>query len=416
MDACPDNITTEETPLPGLFGGESTENLFPLLARMRSTAAMAQVLVPTRRGPQKAWLVTRLEEAIQVLRRDELFTVDPSQISTNEFFQRRASRRSSAPGLLGRSMMTVDEPDHRRLRGLVSKVFTPKYIQGLRPNIQQIADALLEQVQDQGQMDLVRDYAYPLPINVISDMLGIPREDREQVHHFSSWMAGGGLDLDTERLAKARAFSEYIAQLVANKRRHPQDDLTSQLISIEEAGDRLDESELLSMIGLLIFTGHETVSNFISIGTLMLFDHPQQLAKLKADRSILPSTVEELLRFNGPAFMSTPRFATADTELAGQHINKGELVLVVLTSANHDETQFTEPDELNLVRSVKRHLAFGQGIHICLGAPLARLEGEVAFATLFRRMPNLRLNAPRESITWHGSLGLRGLSSLPVIF
>lgn len=212
------------------------------------------------------------------------------------------------------------------------------------------------------------------------------------------------------------AFSEYLVQLVDEKRSHPQDDLISQLILIEEAGDHLDESELLSMIGLLIFTGHETVSNFISIGTLMLFDHPQQLAKLRADVSLVPAAVEELLRFNGPAFMSTPRFAAEDVELAGQQIKKGDLVLAMLTSANHDETQFTQPDELDVVRDVKRHLAFGQGIHICLGAPLARLEGDIAFTTLLQRLPDLRLNAPRESITWRGVLGLRGLNSLPVAF
>lgn len=399
-----------------LFESQSIANLFPLLAQMRSTAAVVQMPVPTRKGPQQAWIVTRLQEAMQVLKKSELFTVDASQLEGNEFFKRRASRRSSAPGLLGRSMMTVDGAAHRRLRGLVSKAFTPRYIQSLRPHIQQIAELLLDCVQDQGYMDLVQDYAYPLPINVISDMLGIPVEDREQVHHFSSWMAGGGLDLDVERLGKARAFSEYLTQLVADKRHSPQDDLISQLILSEEAGDRLDESELLSMIGLLIFTGHETVSNFISIGTLMMLDHPQQLAKLKADTSLIPRAVEELLRFSGPAFVSNPRFAATDLELAGQRISRGDLVLVVLTSANHDEAQFTQPDELDILRNVKQHLAFGQGIHVCLGAPLARLEGEIGFTVLLRRMPGLRLNTPRESIVWHGRLGLRGLTSLPVAF
>ena len=408
--------TTAETLSQGLFGGKAAANLFPLLAQIRSMGAVIQLPIPSRKGPQKAWLVTRLEEAVQVLKKNEQFTVDPSQVNATEFFKRRASRRSSAPALLGRSMMTVDDPDHRRLRGLVSRVFTPKYIQDFRPHIQRIANELLNQVQDQGQMDLVEDFAYPLPINVISDMLGVPPDNREQIHRFSSWMSGGGVDLDMERLGKARAFSEYLAQLVSTKRQHPENDLISQLILLEEENDRLDEAELLSMIGLLIFTGHETVSNFISISMLMLFDNLPQLAQLKKNPELIPAAVEELLRFHGPAFMSTARFATADIELAGQQIHKGDLVLAILTSANHDETQFAQPDELDVVRDVKRHLAFGHGIHICLGAPLARLEGEIAFTTLFQRMPNLHLNAPRESITWHGSLGLRGLTSLPVAF
>lgn len=405
-----------ETLSAGLFGGEHAAQLFPLLTRMRSNAAVVRMPVPTRGGPQQAWMVTRLEEAIQVLKNDELFTVDPSQVGSTEFFKRRASRRSSAPGLLGRSMMTVDEPIHRRLRGLVSKAFTPKYIQNLRPQIERIANELLDGVKDWGEMDLVQDFSYPLPINVIADMLGVPPEQREQIHLFSSWMAGGGMDLDIERLGKARAFTQYLAQLIEEKRQSPQDDLISQLLLIEEAGDRLDESELLSMIGLLIFTGHETVSNFVSTGMLMLFDYPEQLARLRADTSLIPAAVEELLRFNGPAFISTPRFATVEQELAGQQLHKGDLVLVVLTSANHDEQHFTQPDELNIVREISRHLAFGHGIHVCLGAPLARLEGDIAFTALLSRLPNLRLNAPRESITWHGRLGLRGIDSLPVAF
>jgi len=204
--------------------------------------------------------------------------------------------------------------------------------------------------------------------------------------------------------------------IVAEKRQHPQEDLMSQLIHLEEAGDHLSEAELLSMVGLLIFAGHETTSNLISIGSLMLLDHPDQLEKLKADLSLIPSAVEELLRFNGPVLTPVPRFATEDLELGGQAIHKGDMVITVLASANRDESQFTNPDELDIARSLNRHIAFGQGIHICLGAPLARLEGDIAFTTLLKRMPKLRLDAPRETITWRGNSTLRGLISLPVAF
>jgi cytochrome P450 len=213
-----------------------------------------------------------------------------------------------------------------------------------------------------------------------------------------------------------RAFGEYTAQLVADKRRHPGDDLISQMITIEEEGDRLSEEELLSTITLLIFAGHETTSNLIATGTLMLLDRPAQLEKLKADLSLVPAAVEELLRFNGPATTAGPRFATEDIELAGQMIKRGDVIFPVSISANHDETQFTDPDELEIARQIQRHLAFGDGIHKCLGAPLARLEGDIAFTTLLKRMPRLRLNVPRESITWHVNLNSWSLAALPVAF
>jgi cytochrome P450 len=211
-----------------------------------------------------------------------------------------------------------------------------------------------------------------------------------------------------------RAFGEYIAQLVAEKRQHPADDLISQMIAIEEEGDRLSEAEMLSMISLLIFAGHETTSNLIATGSLMLLDHPDQLEKLKADLSLVPTAVEELLRFNGPATIAGPRFATADIEIAGQQIKQGDIFIPALLSANHDEMLFTQPDELDIARTLERHLAFGHGIHTCLGAPLARMEGDIAFTTLLKRMPNLRLSIPRENIIWHFSLSSQSLTALPV--
>ncbi|GHO56613.1 cytochrome P450 family protein [Ktedonobacter robiniae] len=396
------------------FSNQSSENPFPLLAMARSMGAALPVPLPYSDG-QKAWMITRMEEAVQVLKDNKRFTVDRRAADSKGFFRQREREFADAPGLLGQSMISVDEPDHRRLRGLVSKAFTPKYIQSLRPSIQHIADELLDRVQDQGHMDLVHDYAYPLPINVISDMLGVPKKNREQIRQWSEALATGGPG-DEQRRKRIQAFSNYIVELVAEKRKNPQDDLISQLIQAETEGDYLSEPELLSMVGLLIFAGHETTSNLIGIGTLVLLDNPEQLAKLKADMSLIPSAVEELLRINGPVLMPAPRFATEDTELGGQHIGKGDIIITALASANRDETQFSQSDELDIARDLNRHIAFGQGIHICLGAPLARLEGDIAFTTLLRRMPDLRLNVPRESVTWRGSFNLRGLTSLPVAF
>jgi len=203
---------------------------------------------------------------------------------------------------------------------------------------------------------------------------------------------------------------------VAEKRRHPGDDLLSQLVRMEAAGDHLDEHELRAMVGLLIFAGHETTANLISIGFLTLFDHPDALARLQADPDLIPGAIDELLRFNGPVLTPAPRFARDDLEVGGQQIRRGDLVLVSLGSANHDEAAFTDPDALDIARALNRHIAFGQGAHFCLGAPLARLEGDIAFRTLLRRMPALRLNAPREHIQWRGTVNLRGLTALPVAF
>lgn len=284
--------------------------------------------------------------------------------------------------------------------------------------MQQLADELLDRVQAQGQMNIVADYAFPLPINVISEMLGVPQADRAQIRVWSEAL-GHGLGQgrrDEGIMAAMRAFGEYTAHLVAEKRQHPADDLISQLTAIEEEGDRLSEAELISMITLLIFAGHETTSNLIGTGTLMLLDHPDQLEKLKADLSLVPAAVEELLRFNGPATTAGPRFTTEDIEIAGQQIKKGDILVVALFSANHDEAQFTQPDELDIARKLNRHLGLGHGIHTCLGAPLARQEGDIAFTTLLRRMPNLRISVPRESLIWHVNLNSQILTALPVAF
>ena len=406
--------TVPEQVIVGLFGGKNSElvaNPFVLLAQMRSIGAVVPIPFPLAGADQQAWAVTRMQEVVQVLKEHTRFTVE----GTN----RRSAEPGEAPTFFtSKSMLSVDEPGHRRLRLLVSKAFTPRYIESLRPRVQQMANDLLDRVQGQGQMDLVADYAFLLPINVIAEMLGIPEPDWAQIRIWSEAIANGSSlgGRDPGVVVHQRAFGEYAARLVAEKRQQPGEDLTSQLVALEEEGDRLSERELLSMVTLLIFAGHETTSNLIGSGTLMLLDHPEQLVKLKADLSLVPAAVEELLRLNGPATTSAPRLATEDLELGGQQIKRGDIVVPFLLSANHDESLFTEPDELEIARQIQHHLAFGQGIHVCLGAPLARLEGDIAFTTLLRRMPNLRLSVSRECITWRASGNLRGLNSLPVAF
>ena len=396
----------------GLFSEDFVANPFPLFAQLREVGAV--VAAPFDIEGSSVWMVTRLEEAVQVLK-NQSFTVDASTISWDD---NRPSPPRSLGGILGQSMIAVDEPDHRRLRSLVSKVFTPKYIQSLRPRIQRIADELIDRVQDKGRMDLVNDYAFPLPINVISQMLGVPAEGHALIREWSELFAGGGAASreETSRIMLSQTFVEYLVKLMSEKRAHPQDDLISELVQIEEAGDRLNEDELISMIALLIFAGHETTSNLVGNGMLMLFDNPTQFQHLKADLSLVPTAVEEFLRYNGPVLSPAPRYATEDVVLGGQQIRKGDMVLTMLGSANRDESQFTQPDELDIARSLNRHVAFGQGIHVCLGAPLARLEGDIAFTTLLRRLPQVQLALPRNAIKWRGNFSLHGLSSLPVTF
>ncbi|UOQ92224.1 cytochrome P450 [Halobacillus shinanisalinarum] len=405
----------------GLLSGESVENPFPLLAKLRAIGPVVSIPNPLGETDRQAWMVTQMDEAMQVIKDHTRFTVDPSSIDGRNIRGNSVSNDdSSAPSTFftGKSMLFVDEPDHRRLRKLVSKAFTPRYVESLRPRVQEIADELLDQVQEQGEMDIVKDYAYPLPINVISEMLGVPQSDRPQLQVWSGAIAEGlGWGRQEPDVAKhLRDFGEYTAKLVDDKRHNPADDLISQLIAVGEDEDQLTEEELISMITLLIFAGHETTSNLIGTGTFMLLDQPEHLKKLKADTSLVPSAVEELLRYNGPATSVGPRFATEDVELAGQQIKKGDMLLVLVKSANRDESKFAQAEELDITRKINRHLAFGQGLHMCLGAPLARMEGDIAFSTLLRRMPDLQLGIPRENVTWQFTLSTQGLDSLPVKF
>jgi cytochrome P450 len=364
---------------------------------------------PVHHSPLGFWVLTRYPDVMAMLR-DPRLTKEPIAA----FVAARFGMAVPPPGL-GLSMLDRDPPDHTRLRGLVSKAFTPKALESLRPGIQQIVDDLLADVAGKGQMDLIEEFAYPLPVRVICEMLGVPVKDHER---FKAW----GLDMimlppDSEvgqrSVAGRRGLAEYFRELIAERRAAPRDDMLSALIVAEEAGDKLNEEELLATCILLLVAGHETTVNLIGNGTLALLRHPDQLQKLRENPGLIVTAVEELLRFDGPV-QRTARIPSEDITIGGRTIPKGEMVMPFLGAADRDPAQFPDPDRLDITRADNRHIAFGMGIHFCLGAPLARMEGQIAINTLLARLPKLALATDRPQ--FRQSLTLRGLQVLPVSF
>jgi cytochrome P450 PksS len=388
-------------------------NPYPFFARLRAEAPVCRLPTPDKRG---AWLVTRYDDVVALLK-DERFIKDRRLALTPE----QATRQPWIPAMfkpLERNMLDVDPPDHTRLRGLVHKAFTPRLIENLRGRVQAITDELLDAAEGKGRMELVRDYALPLPTIIIAELLGVPARDRHRFHRWSTAMVTAvattwGLLMVAPTMM---AFLRYLQKLVAARRAEPKDDLTSALVQASEAGDTLSGDELLAMISLLLIAGHETTVNLIVNGTLALLRHPDQLDRLRNDPALIKPGVEELLRYDGPLLTATERYAREDAAIGGVTIPRGERVFAALASADRDGDQFANPDDLDLAREPNRHVAFGLGLHYCLGAPLARLEGQIAINTLLRRLPDLRLAVPTASLRRRPGLVLNGLEALPVAF
>ncbi|GAA3111808.1 cytochrome P450 [Streptomyces echinatus] len=328
----------------------------------------------------------------------------------------RTSPRSATPPLdeqlLGKYLLVADPPQHTRLRGLVTRAFTARRVERLRPRIQQITDGLLDEMLPHGRADLIGSLAYPLPLTVICELLGVPEMDRTEFRKISTEVVAP-TDADAEHAAIVR-LAEYLTELIEDKRRAgPTDDLLSDLIrTTSEDGDRLSARELRGMAFLLLIAGHETTVNLIGNAVLALLTHPAQLAALRADMTLLDAAVEETLRWEGPVENATFRYAAEPLEIAGAEIGQGGHVLIGLTAAQRDGARYTDPDRFDIRRDTRGHLAFGHGIHYCLGAPLARLEGGIALGTLLERAPGLALDG--EPGEWLPGMLMRGVRSLPV--
>ncbi|MBA2394994.1 MAG: cytochrome P450 [Ktedonobacteraceae bacterium] len=394
---------------------------YPVFARVRSDDPVHLTEFP---GNRQGWMITRYEEAEKVLR-DPRFIKDQRHVLTPEQLQQLQQHYpvSDAPKqeqafAFSNNMLGSDPPDHTRLRSLVSLSFTPRLIEQWRERIQAITNELLDAVQEKGKMDIVNDLAFPLPLMVITEMLGIPPEDSGKFRAWSNSVieASGNPEAFQKRRGEVIEFREYLRFLINEKRKQLADDLMSLLIRNEEDGDKLSEGELIAMVFLLLVAGHETTVNLISNGALALMTHPEQMQALREHPELLKSAIEEFLRFHGPLMTATQRWAAEDVELAGKLIRKNDYVVIILASANHDPAAFHNPDDLDITRSSNPHLAFGKGIHYCLGAPLARLEGQVAIGTLLQRMPQLQLAVDAKELVWRPGALIMGLRSLPVTF
>ncbi|KIF69555.1 cytochrome P450 [Streptomyces sp. AcH 505] len=413
----PDQPSPTTPPAPALFTWEFATDPYPAYAWLREHAPVHRTTLPSG---VDAWLVTRYGDAKQALADARL-----SKNPVHHAGSAAAKGKTGIPGERDADLMThllnIDPPDHTRLRRLVSKAFTPRRVAEFAPRVQELTDRLIDDFAAKGSADLIHDFAFPLPIYAICDLLGVPAEDQDDFRDWAGMMIrhGGGPRGGVARSVKK--MRGYLAELIHRKRREPGDDLISGLIRAGDHGEHLTENEAAAMAFIILFAGFETTVNLIGNGTYALLRNPGQRTRLQealaaGDTGLLATGVEELLRYDGPVELATWRYATEPLTVGGVAVATGDPVLVVLAAADRDPARFDDPDRLDLARSDNQHLGYGHGIHYCLGAPLARLEGRTALATLLTRLPDVRLAEDPSDLRWRGGLIMRGLRTLPVQF
>ncbi|MEH2162867.1 MAG: cytochrome P450 [Nostoc sp.] len=396
------------------FNREFRTNPYPTYHHLRSEEPLHRYFV------DGDWVLTRYVDVKAVLKSGRVCSHDKPELikEKNQYLQGKQRNLNSLASISNRLLFYMNPPDHTRLRGLVTKAFSLTVVEQMRPRIQGIVNELLGKVQNTGNIDIIADLASPLPVTVIGSMLGIPNEAQDQLHQWSNVLSrilDALVSLEEyEAMNQAiNEFQEYLRTLVAEREKNPQPDLISGLIAAREQGDKLSEEELLSTCILLFATGEETTVNTIGNGMLALLRHPEEMEKLKKEPTLIQNAVEEILRYDSPVQL-TNRIVLENIEIGNQTIKAGEKILLCLGAANRDPAQFPDPDRLNINRSENNHLAFGDGIHYCLGATLARAQAQIAINTLLQQFPNLQLAS--DNLEWRKNLALRGLTSLPVTF
>ena len=419
-------MTESAAPAAKQLGADYFQDPLAYFRRMREEGPVTPVVLP---HGERAWLVTRYADVRSALADPRLHKDWAGKLTSPDWVP------DEVTGYLAVHMLNTDPPNHTRLRKLVTKAFTARRVAGLRPRVEAITASLLDAIEARAAagettVDLIEAFAFRLPVTVICELLGVPAQDRGQFREWSNAIVASDGEPGGFRTAGA-AMYHYFTKLVAAKRTElatntvlantgPADDMVSALIAAQDAdeggdaGDSLSERELIAMLFLLLVAGHETTTNLIASGALALLANPAELDRLRSDRSLLPGAVEELLRYVNPLNHATDRFTLEPVEIGGVTIPAREWVLCVTSSANRDPDRFGDPDRLDLGRDAGGHVAFGHGIHYCLGAPLARLEGEVAFGALFDRFPRLALAAEPSALRWRQSSLIHGLETLPV--
>ncbi len=382
---------------------------YPLYARMRREH-------PVYRSSQGVWYLTRYADVAAAVFNPALSSGGERMVRAMEAQGGAAARLSRLTRRGDQTMFNSDPPDHTRLRKLAIMAFTTRRVHGLRPRIEAVTDELLDAAVAAGPtMDLIEALAFPLPITVICELLGVPYADRGHIRTWSRQSLDGILNPEAAELAEQglEAFKAYLRDLIRRRRGKPGDDLISGLIAAQESGDRLSDEELTATCGLLLVSGHETTANLIGNGMLALLRHPDELRRLRDDPRLIRSAVEEVLRYDSPA-QAVSRVVVGEVEIGGARLRDGQRVFPLLGAANRDPERFSGPDRLDIGRADNRHLSFGSGPHFCLGAPLARLQGEIAIGALVRRLPRLRLDT--DVAEWLPHPLLRGLATLPVAY
>jgi len=387
---------------------------YPSYAEMRHQREFVRVNHPV--SGKDLRFITRYDDVLFALK-DPRFVNDGRKLPTWDDWTKKWYIPTALKSFVD-SMALADEPDHTRLRRLVHKAFTPTMIQALSGRIEQLTDEFLDAVARKPVVDFVDEFSLPLPLNVIGDMMGVSPEDR---WNFRKWMSNTITDVSPKdilgivpKIRNAIGLDGFLKRLVADRRANPKDDMTTALVLAEDAGETLSESELISMLFLLLFAGHETTANLLAVGTLALLQNPDQLALLKANPALIDTAIDELLRYTNPTQHIALRYNIEDIEVGGQPIPQYSTLVLCIAAANRDETIFENPEVLDITRTPNRHIAFGFGVHYCLGAPLARLEAKIAFTRLLERFPNMQLATPVDQLKWKGAPALRGLKKLPL--